>query len=216
MEYTKEQLEQMMKDNGGSLDLSGTKVTALPDNLTVGGWLDLCDTKVTALPDNLIVGGSLCLYGTKIKDTSKVIELKNGDYIPGRYIYADGILTHIKSCRIVGDYKLYVGKIKGQNVVSDGKYYAHCETLRDGIADIAFKKAAERGADQYRKLTLDSVVTTEEAIQMYRIITGACRQGTKRFVDSLGELKEKYTVREVIEITDGQYNSKRLKEFFSV
>lgn len=49
---------------------------------------------------------------------------------------------------------------------------------------------------------------------MYRVITGACRQGTARFVASLGELKDKYTVREAIEITKGQYNADRFKAFF--
>ncbi len=33
---------------GGSLDLSGTGITALPDNLTVGGYLDLSGTGITA------------------------------------------------------------------------------------------------------------------------------------------------------------------------
>ncbi len=56
---------------GGSLDLSGTKITALPDNLTVGGWLDLSGTKTTALPDNLTVGSSLDLSGTRIKPVGK-------------------------------------------------------------------------------------------------------------------------------------------------
>ena len=44
---------------GGSLDLRGTGITALPDNLTVGGSLDLRGTGITALPNNLTVGGWL-------------------------------------------------------------------------------------------------------------------------------------------------------------
>jgi len=51
---------------GGFLDLRGTKITQLPDNLTVGGYLDLQDTEITQLPDNLTVGGYLDLRGTKI------------------------------------------------------------------------------------------------------------------------------------------------------
>ena len=38
---------------GGYLDLRGTSITALPDNLTVGGYLDLSGTSITALPDKL-------------------------------------------------------------------------------------------------------------------------------------------------------------------
>ena len=44
---------------GGSLDLRGTGITSLPDNLTVGGSLDLRGTGITSLPDNLTVGGYL-------------------------------------------------------------------------------------------------------------------------------------------------------------
>ncbi len=51
---------------GGSLDLSGTQITALPENLTVGGSLNLEGTQITALPDDLTVGGSLNLEGTQI------------------------------------------------------------------------------------------------------------------------------------------------------
>ena len=44
----------------------GTKITALPDRLSVGGYLDLRLTKITALPDGLSVGGGLDLRDTDI------------------------------------------------------------------------------------------------------------------------------------------------------
>ena len=51
----------------GDLYLSGTQITALPDNLTVHGTLDLTDTPITALPDNLkVISGSLFLSDTPI------------------------------------------------------------------------------------------------------------------------------------------------------
>lgn len=159
-------------------------------------------------------GGSLYLSGTGIKNR-KHKELNNGDYAPGRYLYADGILTHVRERREVSGYTLYIGKIKGKNVVSDGTYYAHCDKLREGIADIAFKKATKRGAEQYKGLSLDTSITLDEAKTMYRIITGACRQGTESFVQSLGEkVKERYTIREAIALTKGQYNAQRFAEFF--
>ena len=37
MKLTLEKAKAMMGKNNGNLDLSGTKITALPDNLTVGG-----------------------------------------------------------------------------------------------------------------------------------------------------------------------------------
>jgi len=69
-------------DLSGSLDLEGTGITSLPDNLSVGGYLDLEDTKITSLPDNLSVGGSLYLRGTGIrkKDIPKTVKVKGNIY----------------------------------------------------------------------------------------------------------------------------------------
>ncbi len=194
MKLTLEQCKFMIDRNGGYLDLRNTPISSLPDNLTVGGYLDL--------------------GGTQISRKKAYKRLKEGDYIPGKYLYADGILTHIKSCHKVREYTFYVGKIKGRNVISDGKNFAHCNKLRDGVADLLFKTARDRGADQYKNLSLDTEMTVEEIVTMYRIITGACRQGSEHFVNSLGELKEKYTICEAIQITKGQYNSNAFAEFF--
>lgn len=197
MKLTLQKAKKMMDDNNGSLDLYGcTGITALPDSLTVGGYLYLRGTGITK------------------KEVAKVKRLEDGDYAAGRYIYCDGILTHIRGVKRVGKYTVYVGKIPGQNVVSDGTNYAHCDKLRDGIADLAFKTTEDRGADQYKSLSLDTELTVPEAVTMYRVITGACRQGSENFVNSLGELKEKYTIRECIKLTKGQYNAERFAEFF--
>ena len=77
-----------------------------------------------------------------------------------------------------------------------------------------FKAAKDRGVNQYKNLTLDSELSKEDMITMYRIITGACKQGTANFVKSLGDLKEKYTVKEAIQITKGQYHSQIFEQFF--
>ena len=46
------------------------------------------------------------------------------------------------------------------------------------------------------------------------LITGACEAGTESFVNSLKDLKDKYTVREVIEMTERQYGAEKFKAFF--
>lgn len=194
MKLTLQMAQDMMDRNYGNLDLRGTKITALPDNLTVGGWLDLS--------------------GTKIKDLN-IRRLQNGDYVPGNYLYADNILTHVKKKKQVGNYTYFVGKIPGKNVVFDGTYYAHCNDFRSGISDLLFKSAKDRGADQYKGLPLDTEKTVEELMVMYRVITGACQQGTNTFVDNLGSCrKDRYTIKEVIALTSGQYGSDRFAEFF--
>ena len=197
---------------GGGLDLYGTQIKELPDNLTVVDYLDLSGTPIEKLPDNLTVGGEIFGFDG---DTSNVHYLKDGDYVPDKYIYADGILTHIINKKKIQGYIYYKGKIKDKNVISDGEYYAHCKSFKQGVKDLEFKKARDRGADQYKNLTLDTVVSTDELITMYRVITGACQQGTKHFVDSLGEkLKDSYTIRETIDLTNGQYGARVFEEFF--
>ncbi len=51
----------------GDLDLSGTKITHLPDGLRVDGSLTLCGCKeINELPNHIMVGGSLDLSNTEI------------------------------------------------------------------------------------------------------------------------------------------------------
>lgn len=186
------------------------------ENLPVGCGLYL--GSLTSIPEgfNPTVGGGLYLRSLTSKERKKMnlSKLKDGDYVAGNYLFCDGILTHVAKVKRVGKYTLYVGKIPNRHVVSDGTHFAHCKTLRQGISDLAFKNMKDRGADQYKRVTLDTEMTVEEMVTMYRIITGACSQGSERFVESLGQLKERYTVTEAIELTKGQYNAERFEEFF--
>ena len=199
---------------GGGLDLSGTGITSLPKGLVVGGSLNLNDTGITELPEDLKIGGELYLNNPCVT-SHKVNRLRDGDYAEGRYLYADVILTHVKRKKILNGYTYFAGKIPGKNAVCDGKHYAHCKDLREGIADLLFKAASDRGADQYKNLPLDEEHDTEELATMYRVITGACRQGTQAFVDGLGDrLKTRCTIREAIALTKGQYGSQKFAAFF--
>ena len=227
---------KLMKQNGGSLNLRGTDITSLPDNLTVGGYLDLERTNITNLPDDLTVGGGLdlegtnitslpndltvggglYLEGTNITNTSMVSILKDGDYEEGRYIYCDGKLTHIKKKkRLFNKYDYYIGKIKNNNVIFDGKYYAHCKNIKQGVSDLEFKRAKDRGSEQYKNISLNDIFTLEEAKTMYRVLTGACQQGTDDFVNNLGKkVKDKYSIQEMIDLTKGYYESSIFRSFF--
>ena len=56
-------------------------------------------------------------------------------------------------------------------------------------------------------------MSLEDAIKMYRTITGACEQGTRYFVEQQKNLPAKITVAEAIKITEGQYNHDMLVRF---
>ena len=199
-------------ENNESLDLRS--LTSLPEgvSLTVGGSLYL--SSLTSLPEgvSLTVGGKILLREGNTKHGFK--RLRNGDYVPGEYLYADGILTHVKRDKRIGAYTYYVGKIPGLDVISDGTHYAHCGSVRDGISELAFKTAKDRGAEQYRSVNIDEEIPTEDAMVMYRVITGACQQGTKRFVDSLTEVRDRYSVRQIIDMTRDQYGGEAYRRFF--
>ena len=140
--------------------------------------------------------------------------IPQGTYVKGNYLYCDDMLVHIKRKKKIGEYTYFIGKIPGMNVIFDGENYAHCKSFKDGVCDLEFKKAVDRGAEQYKNLSLDSELTFEEAKTMYRVITGACKAGTEHFINGLNEVKDKYTVAELIEITKGQYRAEVFKSFF--
>jgi len=212
---------------GGSLDLSGKPIKTLPGNLTVGWWLNLENTPITSLPDNLTVGWWLNLSGTPIKtlpdnltvggrilsvglDTSKVKRLKHGD-VTDKYVYADGILTHIKTIKRVDDITLYISPYKTVVARKDDTF-AHGESIRESIQELRFKMA-ERNVEDYRNLTRESILTFEEAVMMYRVVTGSCQYGVNRFLANNKIEKRNYTVAEILSLTNGHYGHERLVEF---
>jgi hypothetical protein len=192
---------------GGSLYLRGTQIETLPDNLIVGGRLDLENTKIETLPDNLTVGGRIFSDGL---DTSKVKRLKHGD-VTDKYVYADGILTHIKTIKKIDDITIYISPYKTV-VARKEDTFAHGDSIREAVQELRFKMA-ERNIDEYRNLTSDSVLTFEEAVMMYRVITGSCQYGVNRFLEENKIEERSYTVAEILSLTKGSYGHERLVEF---
>ena len=98
-------------------------------------------------------------------------------------------------------------------VVEKDGIYSHGATLKEAKDSLIYK-ISNRDTSMYKDYTLDTVVTFEEAIKMYRVITGACEAGTRNFVESLTKKKKKYTIQEIVMATQGQYGSDTFKEFF--
>ena len=181
---------------GGDLYLDGTQITSLPENLTVGGDLDLCK---------------------QITDTSKVNRNAHDIYTwrNNKYIKCDGVFSRVLSHKGNAWKVQSIGKDDTMYIVTDGNgKYAHGENIKEAKADLIYK-ISNRDKSKYESLTLDSTVTFEEAIEMYRVITGACAAGTKNFVENrLREKKAKYTIAEIIELTNGEYQADVFAEFF--
>ena len=214
---------QSLPDNltvGGSLYLRGTQIQSLPDNLTVGGYLDLEGTQIQSLPDNLTVGGSLDLRGTQITDTRMVNRKftanmvdklwSNSKYIKVDEMFAEKINHHGN----VWEVKKIYGT-KSFYIVTDGNgKYAHGDTIQEAKKDLIYK-ISNRDKSEYKNLTLNSILSFEDAIECYRVITGACSFGAKDFVENyLVCKKDYYTIREIIDLTEGRYGNETFKTFF--
>ena len=72
------------------------------------------------------------------------------------------------------------------------------------------------GNYDYKNLTLDDTLSYEEAIAAYRTITGACSAGTRDFLENRlpSPHKDKYSIREIIELTTDEYGGKTFAKFF--
>jgi len=65
----------------GDLNLYGTNISELPNNLTVNGWLYLTHTKITSLPNNLTINGWLYLTHTNISELPDEVIANSNDLI---------------------------------------------------------------------------------------------------------------------------------------
>ena len=126
----------------GDLDISNSRITELPSGLVVGGDLDISDTLIEKLPDDLKIGG-IVNYDINM-EFPEPCKLGEGEYVEGRYLYVDGIITLIKRKMQIDKYVLYTGKIPDRNIVSDGRRFISCRNLRDGICKLRSIDRKER------------------------------------------------------------------------
>ena len=134
----------------------------------------------------------------------------------GKYINADDIFAKIVEQKGNVYHIQLDGSKKITYLITDGEgRWSHGVTLDEAKDDLLYK-ISERNKDDYKGLTLESELSFEDAIMCYRVITGACSFGTKDFVNNrLSENKKgKYTIKEIIDLTEGEYGSGVFKDFF--
>jgi len=222
----------------GELNLNNTLIEELPEGLIVGDELYLYETNLKDYSNLHKVCSMFSISEDRyeeIKDTLSehikeegwydeiyvIFKLNyKGAYLfeneNGKYIKADGIFAKI----VEQKGNVYHVKLSWAEdityLVTDGEgRWAHGDTLEKAKSDLLYK-ITDRDKSDYKHLSLDSELSFEDAIVCYRVITGACSFGTKDFVEHrLGEnKKEVYTIREIIELTKGEYGNKAFKDFF--
>ncbi len=195
---------------GGWLDCSYNQLTSLVINQPIGGWLDCSYNQLTSLVINQPIGGGLDCSHNNLKQTPFYDRLKNGD-VGDNWVYFDEILTHYTKKRTIKGVTFYIGF--RYTVAVQREHAAHGKDMRSALIDLRFKQA-NRDSSDYEGLTLESVLPYEDAIVMYRVITGACQAGTEMFLDQHNIAKRNYTIAEILEKTQGQYGSYMFQKFF--
>jgi len=197
----------------------------------ITGWLYCrgADTKAS-FPKLTTVGGGLDCRGADMKAAfPKLRKTEAGSAVANarvksafkhkNFLFVDGILSRIVETKETrGGVKIHkvvtVGQTKESYCIEADGMYSHGDTIKEARESL-FYKIGKRDKSAYEGWTLDRKITAKEAIESYRVITGACEAGVRDFVKSHGRLKKKYTVKEVINITVGQYGNDEYNNFFS-
>jgi len=171
---------------GGYLNLGS--LTSIPEgfNPTVGGSLNL--RSLTSIPEgfNPTVGGYLYFGSGLSCETKPLTEpIPNPIQEPltwkdGKYILIDDILSEVVSRR--GN-ALQLKGLSSDDImyaVTNGKFWAHGETLKQAKKDLIFKIDSE-------KLKNDPIYPdTKIGVKHFRLITGACDFGIRLWMESNG------------------------------
>jgi hypothetical protein len=213
---------------GGGLYIhSNASLNAL--NLeTVGGDLYIYSNTTLDAPNLETVGGYLSINSNATLDAPK---LKNKNdktatttcktaldlsFNKKGLIKVDGILSRLISRKKAADLVVFkvkiVGKVKCSFVVQRGDQFSHGDTIKQATESLRYK-LSDRDTTPYKKWTLKTEVKSEEAIQAYMAITGACAMGTQLFCESI-EVPKTATIAKVVELTRGKWGNEEFEKFF--
>ena len=145
-----------------------------------------------------------------------IIKPTFGDWLERGWVVADGIRQKLVSYKSQGEVTIY----KTEDFLSKETFYvaqkgdkfAHAKTTAEAIKDLRYK-IADRDASEFKHWKLSDIKTIDELIEAYRVITGACSEGTKMWCESR-QLKDKYTIKEAIELTKDSHAGHTFAKFF--
>ena len=222
------------------LKFANTLIKELPEGLIIGNMLNLLNTNLYDYSNLHKVCSKIFVNKWKYEDIKDILPKHTKDKLweksdkliitfepnyKGAYLFENEIGKYIKADDIFGKIVEQRGNVYYINVygteeitylVTDGEgKWSHGETLKDAKDDLIYK-ITDRDKSDYENLSLDNELSFEEAITCYRVITGACSFGTKDFIKNrLGKnKKEVYTIKEIIDLTEGEYGNKVFKNFF--
>ena len=130
------------------------------------------------------------------------------------YSFADNILSEIIQKK--GNlYKVRIcGKTEISYLVTDGEAYSHGATLQEARDGLMFK-ISSRDTSEFKSWKLSKIISKRDAIRAYRMITGACEQGVRQWMNQQGKTPEKISVKDLIKLTKGAYGNETFEKFFA-
>ncbi len=210
-----------LKTTVGSIDVHSN--AELPALKTVGGSVDVLES--VELPTLKTVGGYVSV-GTndELRNNKEVKSNVPGTADEGRrkltrefedegYSFADGVLAKIISRRGNVWRVVMCGETEVSYVVSNGEAYSHGKTLKEARDGLIYK-IGSRDTSKFKTWTLNRVVSKAEAIEAYRVITGACEAGVRQWMEQ-HKTPDQITVKEIIELTKNAYGNKEFAGFFT-
>lgn len=196
----------------GSIYLNKLKEIPKDLKLVVGNDLWLSD--LIELPDYFkhIFGGNLYYNNDKICIKSNLTKNDLISWHDDKYIKIDGIFTEVieKTENIYRVKELNRDKIC--YLITDETYYAHGDDIDQSRINL-FVKQCNGDINYFKNFTLNSFLTVEEAIACYNIICGAFDFGINKLIT---KDKDKYTIKEMIELTKDEYRNYIFKEYFNL
>ena len=207
------------KNYNGNIDCRNNQLTSLEGcPQQVGGWFYCDNNQLTSLEGcpQEVGGGFDCRNNsiTIIPDDFKFTDSLCGDiylYKDEYLSFFDGVRKKVIKQRKQKDMDIYYFE-DGVCIKKDG-IYSHGKNLKEAKEDWIYK-VSNRDTSDYKDMNLDTIVTFEEMIKIYRTITGACGFGCKDFIKSNKVKKQDYSIQEIIDLTQNQYGSNKFKEFF--
>jgi len=142
-------------------------------------------------------------------------ELSFETHLERGYVKADGIIQKLVSKKKAGSVQVFEVENFGKPnsfVIKKGDVFSHGETIELAKESLKYK-ISSRDTSEFKKWKVTDKRPVNDLIKAYRAITGACEFGTKQFCEQQ-KLKPKYTIKEIITMTAGQYGHEQFKEFF--
>ena len=178
-----------------------------------GSWITLAEYKLNE-NDNWVVDfvKTEQVDGERIKEDT-FYTLYNHEFTEVQII--DEIRTIVLNRKKNVIKGLYLDNLNSCFVVEKDGVFSHGKTIKEAKDSLLYK-ISNRDTSMYEDYTLNTKVKFEEAVKMYRCITGACEAGTRHFVENvLTNKKKSYTIQEIIDATQGQYGSETFRDFFN-